>query len=148
MYTQLKSFRFWCNKVLPLVYDDSLSYYEVLAKLTEYINKMIENQDFMNNVLGEYGLTLEQVKSDVDFLKLEVERVKKGEYISLYLDSIKGYIDNNLQDMVKGIVQYVTFGLSDDGHFIAMIPEKWDFLEFDTILNMNEELYGHLIMKW
>lgn len=29
-YADLKPFRFWCQKVLPLVYDESLSYYELL----------------------------------------------------------------------------------------------------------------------
>ena len=33
---------FNCYKVLPLVYDDSLSYYEVLCKLTNKINEVIE----------------------------------------------------------------------------------------------------------
>ena len=40
--SQLKHFRFWCQKVLPLVYDDSLSYYEVLCKVRDYINQLIE----------------------------------------------------------------------------------------------------------
>lgn len=31
-----EKFNFWCNKVLPLVYDDSLSYYEVICKLAQY----------------------------------------------------------------------------------------------------------------
>lgn len=35
-------FRFWCQKVLPLVYDDSLSYYEVLCKLTKFVNDLAE----------------------------------------------------------------------------------------------------------
>lgn len=35
-------FRFWSQKVLPLVYDDSLSYYEVLCKLTKKINELVE----------------------------------------------------------------------------------------------------------
>ena len=34
-------FRHWCQKVLPLVYDDSLSYYEVLCKLIKYIEQML-----------------------------------------------------------------------------------------------------------
>lgn len=38
----VQKFKFWCQKVLPLVYDDSLSYYEVLNKLTNKINEMIE----------------------------------------------------------------------------------------------------------
>lgn len=36
-------FNFWCNKVIPLVYDDSLSYYEVLAKTVDYLNHVIND---------------------------------------------------------------------------------------------------------
>ena len=36
-------FRFWCQKVLPLVYDQSLSYYEVLCKVVEYVNGIKED---------------------------------------------------------------------------------------------------------
>ena len=39
----LTPFRFWCQKVLPLVYDDSLSYYELLCKVIDYLNKMGED---------------------------------------------------------------------------------------------------------
>ena len=35
-------FRYWCYKILPLVYDDSLSYYEVLCKVTAKLNEVIE----------------------------------------------------------------------------------------------------------
>lgn len=34
--------RWFCQKVLPLSYDDSLSYYENLCKLTEKMNEIIE----------------------------------------------------------------------------------------------------------
>lgn len=37
----IRPFRFWSYKVLPLVYDDSLSYYEVLSKLTGKVNEMV-----------------------------------------------------------------------------------------------------------
>ena len=39
----LANFRFWCQKVLPLVYDDSLSYYEVLGKMVVQLNDVIDN---------------------------------------------------------------------------------------------------------
>ena len=32
-YSGQGAFRYWCQKVLPLVYDDSLSYYELLNKI-------------------------------------------------------------------------------------------------------------------
>lgn len=39
---EVKNFKMWCQKVLPLVYDDSLSYYEVLCKVVEYLNQVID----------------------------------------------------------------------------------------------------------
>lgn len=44
----LEPFKFWAQKVLPLVYDDSLSYYEVLCKVVEYLNETIDNVDNMH----------------------------------------------------------------------------------------------------
>lgn len=41
---------FYCQKVLPLVYDDSLSYYECICKLTNKVNELI---DTFNDVLQE-----------------------------------------------------------------------------------------------
>lgn len=38
---------FWCQKVLPLVYDNSLSYYEVLCKIADSINYII---DYLNDI--------------------------------------------------------------------------------------------------
>lgn len=44
-YTNLTPFRFWCQKVLPLTYDNSLSYYELLCKVVDYLNKTMEDVD-------------------------------------------------------------------------------------------------------
>ena len=35
-------FNFWCQKVLPTIYDDSLSYYEAICKMATYLNATIE----------------------------------------------------------------------------------------------------------
>lgn len=41
---------FWCHKVIPLVYDDSLSYYEVVERCVQKINELIAN----NSELPDY----------------------------------------------------------------------------------------------
>lgn len=46
-FTTIDKFKFYCQKILPLVYDDSLSYYETLCKLTCVLNDVIEN---INNI--------------------------------------------------------------------------------------------------
>ena len=43
IFNKVDFVRAWCYKILPLVYDDSLSYYEVLCKTTSALNDVIEN---------------------------------------------------------------------------------------------------------
>lgn len=147
-YNRLERLRIWCQKVIPLVYDDSLSYYEVLCKVVDYTNKLIENDKAICLELAELKTDYNTLKDDVDYLSNELDKVKNGDYVSLYLNSIKNWIDNNLQELVAGIVKYVSFGLSSDGKFVAYIPKTWDFLQFDTIITPESELYGHLVMRW
>ena len=58
-YREPGAFRFWCQKVLPLVYDDSLSYYELLCKVVDYINNLIHDNsamiDNLNSLLTAYN---------------------------------------------------------------------------------------------
>lgn len=43
----------WCYKVLPLVYDESLSYYEILCKVVKYINNLIDQDKIIGNELND-----------------------------------------------------------------------------------------------
>lgn len=47
-FTELTPFRYWCTKILPLTYEDSLSYYELLSKVVDYLNKAMEDVDNLN----------------------------------------------------------------------------------------------------
>lgn len=73
----MRNFRFWCQKVLPLVYDDSISYYEVLGKMVVYLNQVIDNvnADIDNvNTLKEAFIELQEyvaeaIKYDISDLE-------------------------------------------------------------------------------
>lgn len=130
MVPPLRHFRFWCQSVLPLVYDDSLSYYEVLCKVVEYINKLID--------------TDKEIFENIDALKNEINIIQK-------------WIDDFDTDVIERIVResiatMVFFGLTDDGYFVAYIPDSWDDITFETtgwdvtISDMPE--YGHLCLAY
>lgn len=53
MFERIRPFRFWVQKALPLVYDDSLSYYELLCKVVDYINNLTTDVNTMVNVVNE-----------------------------------------------------------------------------------------------
>lgn len=69
---------YWCQKVLPLVYDDSLSYYEILTKLTTKINEVIE---YINDNFKEL------IKSKIDeyFNQLMVDAIYNESEETIYL---------------------------------------------------------------
>jgi hypothetical protein len=147
-YRDLTLFRYWCNKVLPLVYDDSLSYYEVLCKVVDYINNIITNQQAMNDAIDTNTGDIKTLQENVAELQKIVDDIKNGRYVDLYINALKEYIDQHLEGIVGRVVKFVSFGISDDGYFTALIPSTWDFITFDTVLDYESELYGHLILNW
>ena len=63
-YSEQKELRFWCQKVLPLVYDDSLSYNEVLNKDVSYINNSLEDLETLEQEVEELQTQLEELQGD------------------------------------------------------------------------------------
>lgn len=53
MANVIKPLSFWVQKVLPLVYDDSLSYYEVLKKCVFKVNELVEKANSDTDVMQE-----------------------------------------------------------------------------------------------
>ena len=57
-FTEVKPLCYWVQHVLPLVYDDGLSYMELLGKVTEKLNELIINNnklpDFIAELIKEY----------------------------------------------------------------------------------------------
>lgn len=86
-YKELSPFRFWCQKVLPLVYDDSLSYYELLNKVVQYLN-----------------MTMEDVTTlEGDVTNLHTAYVQLQTYVNDYFVSldVQQEIDNKLDEMAS-----------------------------------------------
>lgn len=86
-----KPFRAWCQHVLPLVYDDSLSYMELLNKVIVYINSFgeyLEDFSVINEVTygGIWDITKQYkiwtVVSDGDTGYMSVQNVPAGIPIS------------------------------------------------------------------
>ena len=76
MIGDIRKFRFWCQKVLPLVYDDSLSYYEILCKVVQYLNNVIEDvnsiPDYIDGVIDE-KLSDEHLQELIEQFMLNIE---------------------------------------------------------------------------
>ena len=71
MFVELKPFRFWCQKVLPLVYDDSLSYYELLCKVMKHLNIAIEDINELKEIITGGIDIQEEVDRKIDEMVLD-----------------------------------------------------------------------------
>ena len=129
--------KFWCYKVLPLVYDDSLSYYELLCKVVSKLNELIEKYASFDDMV-------EEIQTAIDALQKQID-----EFDTTYIEKL---IKDKLANMI-----YVW--ISDAGYFIYYIPESWNDVSFNTTgLDIsNEELannghvanyeYGRLVLS-
>ena len=74
-YKTLQPFRYWCQKVLPLVYDDSLSYYELLCKVVDYLNKTMEDVETLHSDVTSLHTAYNELQSYVNnyFSTLDVQ---------------------------------------------------------------------------
>lgn len=67
-----------CQKILPLVYDDSLSYYENLCKLTSKMNEIIDD------INDGYEALISQ-KIDEFFNKIMIDAIYNESEETIYL---------------------------------------------------------------
>lgn len=133
MYTgkgNIEKLRFWCFKVLPLVYDDSLSYMEVLCKVKNKLNEMIESMTELSDTVKELQDAVAQIQHWIDTFDTSV---------------IEKWISEHLANSI-----YVE--INDDGYFVIYVPESWRDITFKTS-GWDEVVeppldYGHLILHY
>ena len=115
------NFRFWCFNSLPEVYDDSLSYYELLNKVVCYINHLIGDVANMGeNVMTLYTAfkELEEFtnKTFSDILNDFADSINNGLLVDAILEKINveqikadvnTYIQNIMQLETDKLEQYI-----------------------------------------
>lgn len=117
----------WCQKVLPLVYEDSLSYYEQLCKIGDAIKDILADE-----LLAQ---------KDIESIKAELLIVQQW-----IADFDTSFIEKLVTDYIAKVIKTVWFGLTDTGYFFASIPNNWNEISFGTI--QDGELYGHLTLSY
>lgn len=107
-----KNFIFWCQKAIPLVFDNSLSYYECLCKLLNYVNSLTtdvkeiaklqqELQEYVNNYFNNLDVQKE-INNKLD------EMAESGDLeniISKYINENVNFVYENVQQMISNTLQ-------------------------------------------
>ena len=93
-YGGIERLRFWCYKILPLVYDDSLSYYEVLCKVMKYLNEVISDLHITEENVDELAKSFKELE----------------DYVNNWFDGGEGYeyISEVVADWIEAHPEVVT----------------------------------------
>ena len=145
----------FCHKVLPLVYDDALSYYEVLCKYTEKLNEVIDLcNSLTDEILAEakaytdakIAETFEEVNQKIRELEQLIEDTTR-DFELLVEETVRtfqGLIDD-LQAQYQRFTQYVSAQLDAIDREIGDLDTKIDTSvtalrsEMDLKIQLNNE---------
>lgn len=112
-YVALYPFKAWVQQNLPTVYDDSLSYTDLLSKLLYYINGLVTNNDLLSkdmkklfDYINNYFLDLD-VQQNVD-KKLD-EMAKDGTLDKIINEDLFGSLENNITNLTLATTQNSKF---------------------------------------
>ena len=139
-YNELKNFKFWCQKILPLVYDDSLSYYEILCKVVKYINELIDQDKVFVDELSDIK---KKFDNEIEEIKKELKVVQKW---------IDDFDTKYIEEIVKGYLATMIFvEIDDNGCIVYYIPERWADIQFETTgldVDIPNTEYGRLVLSY
>lgn len=112
-YKILQPFEAWVQQTLPAIYDDSLSYTDLLAKLLYYVNTLAENTTTLSNdvknainYINNYFNNLD-VQDEIN-KKLD-EMTKDGTLERIINEELFGNLENNLTNLTLATTQNSKF---------------------------------------
>ena len=128
------------QKVLPAVYDDSLSYYELLAKIQDKLNESIAD---INN-LNEWQQAQDEVMAALNQM---VEDFINGGYKQDFDQFAQEWLRANVEEALALGSHMVFFTIDPDGYFRAIVPARWA-IAFGTIVDFDDPNYGSLTITY
>lgn len=129
-YSGVEPFKYWCQTTLPLVYDDSLSYYELLNKIMYYVNKTITD--------------VANCETNITSLKNAYEELQ--DYVNNYFSStdFEQFVDNRLDEMaINGTLSRLIAELYSEINLATVVNSVSDMTDKEAVylLSSNMHMY-------
>lgn len=128
-------------------FPNSDFYNSDLREVLRYIRLMIPAIDSLEHWRAQHEVEYTELKALYDEVKDDWDRFAAGDFPESTYAAMKEWWENNAVDLVGELVRFVFFGLTDDGYFVAYIPENWRNIQFDTIVTPGED-YGRLCIYY
>lgn len=94
---------------------------------------------------------IEDTQPTIDELNQLLDTIESGNLPEGMQEGIRRWLETNALDLIGELVKMVFFGLTDDGYFVAYIPDSWSDITFGTTgydLIIPGYEYGHLVLTY
>lgn len=114
----------------------------------DYILKQIKSIMAAINDLDDWRISHE---AEYEQLKQFYDDLESGNFSDGFADALVSWYEANIVDIIGEFVKQIFFGLTDDGYFVAYIPESWSDIIFGTSGLDDFPVgidYGHLTLSY
>lgn len=137
----------WSHE-LPQLYWNVKSMEQRILSICEWLQKLTEYSENLADTVNGSDSIFAKINAEIEALEAEFEHFKASGFDDYYKEQVAIWIKNNLEYVYRYMTARVFFGLTDDGYFVAYIPETWRDITFDTILDYDNANYGHLVLEY
>ena len=115
---------------------------------------LIKHVNSYDETIAALNAWIAENEPKMDDLYAFMEALKEGDLPEGMKQGLYQWATEHLIDLVGATISNVFFGLTDNGYFVAYIPDSWDDIEFNTseydiILSEHPEYgYGHLVLSY
>ena len=126
---------------IPKIYWDTKSQEQRIHGICAMLDKLI---CYTDNIADKVNIN----KEDIDELTEMFNQFIESGFDDYYAKQIEACVNKNVGFIFDKYVKQIYFGLTENGYFVAYIPDSWDDIIFDTGLEYGVDTYGRLIMRW
>lgn len=152
-YVRMKRFHAWVQTIVPFVYDNSLSFYEVIGKMAEYLNGMRDRQ---NQLSGLYDSLVawcnDAIAEQTDFIQkftsdLREEWNQFSEDMKNQFKELSDEINQELTNFENKIQKQQNAFESKINGQIETWQNEWDTYQ-SNLTNEWDDYQTNLTNKW
>lgn len=142
-YNDITPLKFWCQKILPLSYDDSLSYYETLCRFADKVNELIDRMNIYEEEYKDY------VDEQVSFLKTYIDEQDNATktVLEIKMENLKNETERQMNELKLKLQQTLDDVNNKLAEYSESLVRLYDFVVSDQnrqdiyFKNVLEEFY-------
>lgn len=126
---------------VPKMYWNVTSQEQRILTICKQLHKLVCYADMLAGKINVDHLHLEELQELFD-------KFMKSGFDDYYADQVEKWINDHLEFIYDHTIKQIYFGLTENGYFVAYIPDSWDNITFDTIMNYADSNYGALTLSY